>query len=337
MRLIIKFGVFLAVVFCAFWALNSYLVSNEIAKWQDARRAEGWQARIESTQGGFPFNISTKFAEIDLTNPRTGDRFSTQGAVVNARTYWPGHVDIVLPDAPLVLSSALQRITFAARDGIARLRLRAGLALEAREVAFDAGPWTLAAVEGDLLRGDAVTLRATQSARGSGRYDFVADLAGFGLGANVRQMLSLPQALPQAFDVLTAKGAVVFNTPVYPRTAAQTPPQFRQIILDGAQVDWGGVALRAMGAVDVDASGVPSGEIELQARDWRNLLDVAQAAGVLPSARRGQAELMFSLLAARGGSADDLDLVLAFEGGQMTVSGLPLGPAPNLTLRPYRQ
>ena len=149
--------------------------------------------------------------------------------------------------------------------------------------------------------------------------------------------MSLPQALPQAFDVLTAKGAVVFNTPVYPRTAAQTPPQFRQIILDGAQVDWGGVALRAMGAVDVDASGVPSGEIELQARDWRNLLDVAQAAGVLPSARRGQAELMFSLLAARGGSADDLDLVLAFEGGQMTVSGLPLGPAPNLTLRPYRQ
>ena len=337
MRFVIKFVVVNAVLFCALWALGSFAMSNAITQWTQDRKVEGWQAKVVTSQGGFPLNVATKIGAVELENPATGDTFSTQGGTVRARTYWPGTVDVALPVAPMVFGSAAGQTSLQMQDGHAQMRLRPGLSLEARKLRLDAGPWVFGQVEGDLLRGQAITLQAVQSARGSARYDVDMTLDGFALGANLRQMLSLPQALPEQFEVVTAKGAVVFDTPVYARHMSQTPPQFRQIILDGAQIDWGGLALRAMGAVDVDARGVPEGAIDLQAKDWRKLLDVAQSAGLLPAERRGQAELMFSLLAARGGSRDDLDLTLEFEAGRMFLSDLPIGLAPNLTIQPQRQ
>jgi len=329
MRFLVKVAVVLALLWCGAWALGSFAISAGINKALEDLRAQGWQAQAETSKGGFPFSITTQVRKVSLVNPATSDRLELDGARIKARPYWPGHLDVDLPATPIVFGTPDAQGTFTAANGTFGLRLRPGLSLELGSGALTTSDWSLTSERSEILRGDALMLVADQSAAGSPRYDVSMALDALSLGEGLRGVLALPAALPDAFQTVTAKGAVVFDGPLT-RARLNDGPLFTQIILDGAQVDWGGIALRAMGALDVDARGIPSGTIEMQAKDWRNLLDLAQSAGLLPTDRRGQAELMFGLLAARGGSRDDLDLELAFRDGNMSVSGLPLGPAPRI-------
>lgn len=331
MRFLVKVLVVLAILWSGAWALGSFAITNGINAALDNLRAQGWQVQADTTKGGFPLSITTTLSDVELVHPETQDRLAFERSEIKAAPYWPGHVDVALPTTPIIFGSSFDEIQFTADQGISRLRLRPGLDLELSSSALTTGAWTLNTVTSQMLRGDGMLLVANQSAAGSGRYDVTFTVEGLAIGSDPRREYGLPDALPETFDTLTASGAVVFDAPL-DRTSSQIPPKFTQIILDGARIDWGGIALRAMGALDVDPDGVPQGRIELQAQDWRNLLDLAQSAGVLPADRRGQAELMFGLLASSGGSRDNLDLPLTFEDGRMALGPLPLGPAPRFVL-----
>ena len=50
---------------------------------------------------------------------------------------------------------------------------------------------------------------------------------------------------------------------------------------------WGKLDLRGRGTLDVDAEGFAEGRLDLRARNWREMIDVAESAGVArPDARR---------------------------------------------------
>jgi len=259
MRFLIKLAIFLAVTWCGLWGLQSYAAQQMIGRWVQDRTAEGWAVTLDTAQGKVPSHVTTQIALADVTNPVTGNVLRARGAVVKTQVLWPGNVDVALPLSPIEFGTADAPTTFTATDGIATLRTRPGLKAELRQMALTTAGWSLGAEGNEVLSGAALVASAVQTAKGSARYDMVLTADGLTPSPALRQMLGLPAALPAQFKTATATGAVVFDGPLNRLSSQGTPPQFTQIILDGAQIDWGGVALRAMGALDVDAQGVPSG------------------------------------------------------------------------------
>jgi hypothetical protein len=333
MRFLIRLFVLLAVLFCGWWALASYGVSQAISGWVEDANASGWQVEAQTAQAGFPFNIRTDVAAVEVLDTSTQSLLKAKGVRVSARTYWPGYVDIDLPDTPMVFADAAQLTSLQTKDGKATLRLRPGFALELRTATLNASSWTMLFNQAPLISGGALTAEAHQNGDTRARYDITLQADALTPGNLPRSLLSLPATWPISFEALTANGSVTFDAPLRPDSMEGTPPQFRQIELNEAQVVWGALSLRANGLLDVDPGGVPTGVMSVQAKDWRGLLDLAEQAGALPARQRGQIELVLGLLASRSGRPEDMDIDVAFQNGRMLVSGIALGPAPRLVLR----
>ena len=328
MRFLIRCFVLLAVLFCGWWALASYGVSQAISSWAEDANTQGWQVKAETTQSGFPFNIRTNVAAFEVLDTATQSLVKAKGAKVSARTYWPGYVDINLPETPMVFADAAQLTSLQTTDGKATLRLRPGFAFELRTATLNASDWVMLLNQSSLISGEAFTFAARQDGEVRARYDIVLQANGLTPGHLPRRLLSLPASWPNTFEAFTATGSVTFDAPLTRRALDEVPPQLRGLSITEADVVWGGLALRAIGDLSVDAQGTPTGTLNFQARNWRGLLDLAESGGVLPQGQRGQMELMLSLLATRSGRPEDMDIDLTFEGGRMALSGIPLGPAP---------
>jgi len=91
--------------------------------------------------------------------------------------------------------------------------------------------------------------------------------------------------------------------------------------------------VRMAGALDIDAQGQPTGEIALNARNWREMLALAVNAGAIPAEAASAAELGLGFLAALSGAENSLDAPLSFKGGRTYLGPIPIGPAPTLNLR----
>jgi hypothetical protein len=91
--------------------------------------------------------------------------------------------------------------------------------------------------------------------------------------------------------------------------------------------------LQAAGEVDVTPEGFPEGEITLKARNWRDMVALAQASGALPEGMAQTVENGLELLARMNGNRETLDVPLSFRGGRILLGPIPIGPAPVLRLR----
>jgi hypothetical protein len=91
--------------------------------------------------------------------------------------------------------------------------------------------------------------------------------------------------------------------------------------------------LRLTGMLDVDSFGLASGQITVQAQNWRAMLDVAERGGALPAPLRPLLESALEGLSDLSGRAETLDLDLTITGGRISVGFLPLGQLPPLVLR----
>jgi hypothetical protein len=110
-------------------------------------------------------------------------------------------------------------------------------------------------------------------------------------------------------------------------------PQVEAIRIGDLRATWGNLDLRAAGEVTVDAEGVPTGEIVVKATNWREMLTIAEATGVVPSGLVPTIERGLSLLARLSGPPETLDAPLSFRNGLVTFGPVPLGPAPRIVLR----
>ena len=113
----------------------------------------------------------------------------------------------------------------------------------------------------------------------------------------------------------------------------ETPPLIRTLRVDDMTFTWGRLDLRGKGRLEADAQGFASGRLDLRARNWREMVDVAERSGAinatLASARRGG----LGLIARLGGDRNVIEAPLDFSGGFMRLGPIPLGPAPRLSIR----
>jgi hypothetical protein len=302
--------------------------------WLQDRRAEGWQAVIsDSLSTGFPHRFALGLQDLALADPATGVAVQTSQVSITAPSYWPGYVTLHLPSDPMLVASPMLKSQVQAQEAVANLRLHPGHRLELDTMALTSAAWSLGVGETPLVGAGDLTLAMVQDETNPLQYGFDVQAGQLEIGATLRSALRVPQDWPVRFDTFALRAKVQFDAPWDRFAIERERPQPRRISLDLAQARWGDLNLRLAGDLDVDAAGVPTGKISVQAQNWRDMLDLAQTTGLLPRALRQQAEDSLNALASLTGNPNSIDVQLNFVGGMIAVGFIPLGPAPRLIIR----
>ncbi|MRU15031.1 DUF2125 domain-containing protein [Roseovarius sp. A21] len=335
MRLLLALLIAVVALWSGYWYIGSSGVQSGFAAWFGERRTEGWMAEYSDlTVQGFPSRFDTVIENLALADPDTGLAWEAPRFQINALSYNPGHVIAVWPDQQLI-ATPVEKYEVKSRDMRAsvvvgastRLPLkRSTLTAEALEVT-PAGRDEPTRIEALSLAVETVPVRTDPTYRFGLRADGVAP------SVPVRAQLDPRGSLPEALEALQADMVVEFDKPWDRGAIEEARPQPRRINVKLAQARWGRLELQAAGEVTVDARGVPTGEITVKARNWREILELAVTAGAIPEGFAGTLEDGLSLLSQMAGNPKTLDIPLGFRSGRVMLGPVPIGPSPVIRLR----
>ena len=126
---------------------------------------------------------------------------------------------------------------------------------------------------------------------------------------------------------------VTFDAPWDRHAIEDRRPQITALDLRGLRATWGRMELEAAGDLTVDAGGTPDGRITVRAVNWRDMIGVVRASGLVPEGFIPTIEAALEALAGLSGRPDTIDAPLSFQNGFVSFGPIPLGRAPNLTIR----
>ncbi|WP_298973939.1 DUF2125 domain-containing protein [uncultured Roseobacter sp.] len=334
MRRFIWLAVLAAVGWSIWWTVATLGLVRGIDGWFAARQSEGWQAETSAIAfEGYPFDILLTLKDPALADPETGVAFEASALTLQAKLWAPGSMTLGLPDDPILLANPEDRYRLLTQKGQARLSVKTNAALELEDMMAAADAWLLSRDAGDLLSGGASEAAVQQDAEDPATYQFDLNVDALRPGEVMRDTLFIPEDWPVNFDRLTVQARVHFDRPWDVTALEVSRPQPRRIVINEAEAIWGELRLRFAAGLEVDEVGNASGTVNVQARNWRAMLTLAETGGVLPSALKPQIEQALSTFAGLSGNPEALDLTLTLREGFVSLGFLPLGQAPRLILR----
>lgn len=333
MRRVIRVIIFIGVLWSAYWFVAGYGLRAAITGWFDQQQARGWLADFSDVAtAGYPTHHVTRLNNPALADPVNGTAWRADWIEFESPAIWPGRQVLRFAETPQRLSYYDQTSTIVADELIAELQLQPGVSLVLEKLALTAGAWSVTENTTALAAGDTLSLIMAQTSLPEA-YAITARADGFTPGDRLRALMNSAASLPQSFETLELDMVTTFSK-VWDRSALEdSRPQPVAIDLRLAEIKWGGLRLFAAGKLDVDAQGVPSGEIAVKAENWRDMIDMANAAGALPDQAVDPVTRALNFLAGLGGNPNALDLRLIFRDGFVALGPVPLGPAPRLILR----
>ncbi|MHA7851525.1 DUF2125 domain-containing protein [Roseovarius sp.] len=324
-----------ALAWSGYWFFISSSLQQGFEDWFGDRRAEGWVADYGALGvQGFPNRIDTVIDDLDLADPDTGLAWSAPRFQINALSYRPNHVIAVWPNSQR-LATPLEKFDIESSDMRASLVLAPDAQLQIDRTALTAETLVIRPLEGEGQTALRALRLAAEHVPIQNAATYRLGLAAEGLTPSLpwRKTVDPDGSLPESFDAVSADMTVEFDKP-WDRSAIEVArPQPRQITLKLAEARWGRLELQAAGAVSVDAQGLPTGEITIKARNWREILQISVAAGAISPGLAGALEDGLSLLSQLSGNPNTLDIPLGFRNGRMMLGPVPIGPAPVLRLR----
>ncbi len=332
MRVLIWLLVLGAAIWSGYWFVATTGIDRGLEAWLSDRGAEGWQAEATVATTGFPTAFETAITDIALADPDTGLAWSAPELRLSAKAWAPASVEATLPGTQ-TLSTPFERIDISGQDMVVSLRLQPGpdLALIASDARMN--DVTLSSNAGWTASLGSGVLGTQQSETDPLTHDITFDTRDFRPSAETRQRLDPTGALPELFEELTIRARVSFDAPWDRRAIEDRRPQITAVDLGGIRARWGPMELQAAGELAVDDAGVPEGRITVRAVNWREMLAIGQATGLVPEALAPTIERGLEVLAGLRGNPETIDAPLGFQNGFVSFGPIPLGPAPRLTIR----
>lgn len=333
MRKLIWLVLAAAVLWGGYWFVGSRAVERGLAAWIEDRRAEGWAADYADLETrGFPNRFDTTFTDLRLADPDTGLAWSLPFFQILALSYKPYHVIAVWPDRQTVatpeesIEIGSQRIR-----GSVVFRPDTDLALDRTDIVAEAVTLDSTAGWHAALESGRFAIHRLEADRPS--YRLGADITAMTPSAPTRRALDPLGTLPPVIETLHLDATVDFDRPWDRHAIEDARPQPTRIELDEMHALWGQLELRAAGTLEIDSEGRAEGRITVKATNWREMLDLAVSAGVVPETIAPTVEKGLEVLAGLSGSSKTLDAPLSFQKGFVSFGPIPLGPAPRFVLR----
>ena len=334
MRFLLAVVILAALGWSGFWWVTSSTVERNLRNWVDARAADGWVVGYDAIEAtGFPNRVDTTVTGLELADPETGLSWSAPKFQILALSYKPNPVIVAWPPEQ-TLSTPFETVTVTSQTmrGSAVFVPGPALTLDHATIEFasiglvSTAGWSASLAEGLL------STRRTPAIANS--YDLAFSAQDLRLPEGFVRSLSGRSLVGDTLGTLKLHATVLFDAPWDRRAIEERRPQPVAIDLALAQATWGELDLKLAGRLDVDAEGLPTGEITVKATNWREILQLAVATGAVPEGIAPLVESGLESLARLSGGGDALDVPLTFARGRVMLAGLvPLGPAPRLVLR----
>ncbi|SPF75283.1 hypothetical protein ALP8811_00270 [Aliiroseovarius pelagivivens] len=333
MRKLVVIAVVLAGLWAGYWFIGAKGVEGAFNTWIEDRRADGWvsQAQDVSTRG-FPNRFDTIFTGLELADPDTGLAWRADEFQILALSYQPNHVIAVWPGQQ-VLSSPEQNITFEATtfkgslvfDPSPDLPLdRSSIVIEGLTMQSNAG-WTAGLEAGQIA--------TRKSSVAPHRHDIHFEATGLLPASSFIQGFAGGDLLPPVFERALLDASVDFTGPWDRHAIENARPQITRITLDEFDATWGELGLKAVGTVDVDERGLPTGEVAIKAKNWRKMIEIAEASGAIAPELVSTVTGALQFVAGLSGNSKTLDVTLRLSGGAVFLGPIPIGAAPIIKIR----
>jgi hypothetical protein len=334
MRTLLAIVILAALGWSGWWFLQSTARDRAMTGWLAERRAAGWVAEAEEVRvRGFPNRVDTVITDLDLSDPAAGWSWRADGLQILSLSYKPHHVIAVLTGEQVVSTpyETLRATSDRLRGSVIfrptpRLELdHATFEIENMALAGDAG-WTATIGEAIL---------ATRQAADGTRFahDLAFNAESLALPPELLASLNVGEVLPAEVGPIALDATLAFDRP-WDRPALESDnPVLEEVKIRDLSFTWGKLDLRGRGTLGVDAEGFAEGRLDLRARNWEQMLDVAEMSGALDPTLAGAARAGLGLIARLAGDGTALDVPLDFSGGVARLGPIPLGPAPRLAQR----
>ena len=322
-----------AAVWILYWGVAAWGLRSGLDSWFTGQNQKGWQVSYGPlATSGFPLRHVTRVAQPVLADPATGAAWSADWIAFDSPALWPGAQTLRFPTTEQRFSVFDRTRTLVAQNMQADLQLAPGLALELEQLSLTSQAWQITQGSDVLWQAQDLAVVMRQQDLPT-QYHLSAEALGFAPGGVFRRLSQLGNQPPQHFDAFRARAKVTFDRPWDRRAIEQRRPQPRQIDLELAEAIWGDMRFKATGQLQVDAQGRLTGELALQAENWRQILDIAERGSLLAPSSRATVERLLSLFARGSGQDEKLNTTLSLQQGQMWIGPLPVGTAPKVVLR----
>lgn len=333
MRKLIYILIIAALAWGGYWFVGATAVERGLSSWFDQRRGEGWQADYTRLNiSGFPNRFDTTIEGLELADPHSGVAWSAPFFQLFALSYKPGHIIAVWPDNQ-VIATPEERISIAADNMRASLVFNEGTDLNLNRASLMLDGIGFSSTRGWASALEHGQLAARQIEGGGNSYRMHFEATGITPASNFLKRLENVDFLSDIIQGMSVNAEVGFDAPWDRFAIERARPQVTRIDLKLLKADWGELDLWMAGELTVDADGIPSGQITLKAKNWRQMVALAHEVGALPEALLPSVVRALSFLASLSGDKSSLDTPLTFRGGYIALGPIPLGPAPRLVLR----
>jgi hypothetical protein len=173
----------------------------------------------------------------------------------------------------------------------------------------------------------ATRLTATRA----GFHDVALEALSLTLPDDLLTALDPNRDLPPVIERLNIDTSLGFDAP-WDRFALEgRRPNLTEIDVNTFNAKWDTMDISADGVLTVDRSGILTGRIDVTARNWRTMLKIAVAAGLIAQETAPTVENAMTILASMSDDPEVLKVPLSFQNGTVSFGPIPLGPAWRLT------
>jgi len=324
MRRLTLIVIVLVGLYSAYWFVGSSATQRAAAAQLNDLSNAGWTVDYADLDtAGYPSRFDTTLTDLRMIGPDGRAAWAIPFVQALSLSYKPNDVILAFANTQNITVNAVP-LAITSTGLRARVTLTPTPALGLNALTAETGPMAIV-IAGD----DEVTLsNAVSALRLAGpapyQYDAYLDIDAFRLPNKMRRTLDPSGILPDSFDQITMDAAVIFDRAIDHTTPTQLPRPV-SVSLRGMTLVWGPLQLRATGDITVDRFGTPTGKITLTAQNWREMVTMAAAAGVLDTRVAQTVQSMAGLLF---GTGSEISAPVTFQNGAMALGPIPLGAAP---------
>lgn len=318
-----------ALLWSGYWVFGARSVQSGLTDWFDARRAEGWVAEYDDFGvRGFPNRFDATWQDLTLADPETGIAWTMPIFQLLALSYQPNHVIAAWPDR-MTLATPTEKLTITSETLRASLRLAKSTALELDSSVLEGRDIAFSGAE----TGHLGELHLAAQRQGDTTYRIGLDARDLSPPAPVLRGIFGDQALPDTMQLAHLDATVTFDRPWDISAIEVSRPQPQKIALTDLRAAWGVMEFRATGELEIDAAGRASGPLSLQAEEWLQMLEIAEASGAMTDLVAKAARGLLTMAADASGNPNSIDVQLTLKDGIAYYGVLPVFALPPVILR----
>ncbi len=331
MRIILAAVLVLAALWSGYWFIGSRGAESEMRGWLDQRAAAGWVAGYSDVSTrGYPNRFDTTISDLDLGDKQSGVIWSAPFVQLFRLSYRPDHIIVVWPQTQS-LRTPSQRLTLTNESAKGSFVFVSGGDMQLDHATFVAESVAVTSSDGWRVEASKALL-ATRPGPLTHAVDLGVDVTAIRIGGTLSDRLADTDLASGTIEQVKIDATLGFDAPWNKLAFAVNRPALTALDLRQMQIIWGDLEFNASGTLAIDAEGLPTGKIEIRAKNWREMLQLAVAMGWIPAGIAGPIESGLTFLASVSGAADTLEAPLKFENGKIAFGPITLGDAPRLIL-----